>query len=49
MNWKLVLRHKTRIPRMEFMPTALINQNNKRFYFAFRFPKILVAVSRNIR
>ena len=22
---------KTRIPRMEFMPTALINQNNKRF------------------
>ena len=22
---------ETRIPRMEFMPTALINQNNKRF------------------
>ena len=21
--------HQTRIPRMEFMPTALINQNNK--------------------
>ena len=22
---------ETRIPRMEFMPTALINQNDKRF------------------